>query len=176
MFEKIMSGLISISMMLFSSYEGNNASFASLRANLFENNMVVSAKLENAFENDFEEIFKLGIEIDIFFRLKITSQNNQIFHSVFSHKVEYDPLLKRYFVNLEEQDKQAIASTYDELIEMISQFEFDFKETIPQRVTVELSAYLEKLFLPNLEKEYDLMMLWKMKNPVITSNFRRGIQ
>lgn len=176
MFEKIMSGLISISMMLFSSYEGNNASFASLRANLFDNNMVVSAKLENAFENDFEEIFKLGIEIDIFFHLKITSQNNTIFQNVFSHKVEYDPLLRRYFVSLEEQEKQAIASDYNELIEMISQFEYDFKERIPQKVSVELSAYLEKIFLPNLEKEYDLMMLWKMKNPVITNSFRRGIQ
>lgn len=176
MFGKIMSGIISASMLLFSSYEGNSASFESLRANLYENNMLITAKLEKAFENDFEEIFKLGIEIDIFFRLEISSNNQRIFHQVFSHKVEYDPLLKRYFVTLEEQDKQAIASNFSDLIEMISHFEYDFKGTTPALVKVELSSFLENLYLPNLEKNYNLMMLWKMKSPMISGTYRRTSQ
>src|SRR6056297_3130690 len=105
MFDKIVSGLISISMALFSSYKGNDADFAFLHANLQENHITISAELENAFENDFEEIFKLGTDVYIYYHLEIENKTGEIFSSIFTHKVEYDPVLRRYFIDLSEQNK-----------------------------------------------------------------------
>jgi hypothetical protein len=176
MFDKIVSGLISISMALFSSYEGNNADFSFLQANLQENHITISAELENAFENDFEEIFKLGTEVHIYYYLKIENKTDRIFSSIFTHKVEYDPVLRRYFIDLGEQNKQVIASDYTELIDYLSNFEYVYQGYVPPLIRVSLTAYLDKLYLPNLQKEYDLSVLWKKQKPSIRKSFQRVIQ
>ena len=174
MFDKLVTGVISLSMMLFSSYQGNEPKFARLNSVLSEDRILIFTKLENAFENDFEEVFKSGNEIFIYFTLSIKQKDQSIFRRTFFHSVEYDPLLKQYFIELQEQEKKITSRSFDDLIETITVFEFDYLGDFPDRVTVSLTAYLEKLYLDSLDKEYDLMLLWKLQKPQVSNTVRRA--
>ncbi|MCK4653720.1 MAG: hypothetical protein KAU01_04685, partial [Candidatus Cloacimonetes bacterium] len=67
---KIISGFISLSILLLSSYEGNRATFSELTTSFLGDKIFIKTELINAFENDFEEIFKSGQRIDIFFNIE----------------------------------------------------------------------------------------------------------
>ena len=69
--DKVISGVISLSMLLLSSYKGNNAEFTDLETVFLNNNVIFRTSLSGAFENDFEDIIKSGAEIDIFFSISL---------------------------------------------------------------------------------------------------------
>jgi hypothetical protein len=164
---KIITGVITLSMLLLSSYEGNNAVFNQMMASYIGSKIYVSAQLENAFENDFDEIFKSGQRVDIFFKIEIFNHDGKTHEREFRHAVIFDPLKKYYNVFLEEQNLQTVITDYDELIESISQVEYYYNGDKYEGGHVTLTAYMKKIKLQKLKKEYDLMMLWKFKKPKI---------
>lgn len=176
---KIITGVITLSMMLLSSYEGNNARFDNVFASCVGSQIFISATLEEAFENDFEEIFKSGKRIEIFFNIQIFDHDLNIHETEFRHAVLYDPLGKFYTVFLEEQQMQTSAGSFPELIDIISNVEYIYNSDKYDGGHIILSAYLKKIKLQSLKKEYDMMMLWKFKKPKVRavcslqdSNFR----
>ncbi|MCF7794668.1 MAG: hypothetical protein K9N09_12060 [Candidatus Cloacimonetes bacterium] len=166
---KIITGVITLSMMLLSSYEGNNAKFDNVFASFVGSQIFVSAQLIDAFENDFEEVFKSGQRIEIFFNIKIFSEDLQIHDAEFRHAVLFDPLGKYYTVYLEEQQMQTTASNYEELKEIISNVEYSYNSVKYDGGHILLSAYLKKIKLQSMQKEYDMMMLWKFKKPKVNT-------
>ena len=68
---KLITGVLSLSMLLLSSYQGNEAEFSELYFSFLGDGVLLRTKLVNAFENDFEEIFKCGKTIDIFFKIEL---------------------------------------------------------------------------------------------------------
>ncbi len=164
---KIITGVITLSMMLLSSYEGNKARFDNVFANFGGNRIFISAELVDAFENDFEEIFRSGELIEIFFQIQIHDQERTIHAEEFRHAVIYDPLEKLYTVYLEEKNLETTAADFLQLIETISQIEYTHKISKYNGGHIILSAYLKKVKLQTVNKEYDLMMLWKFKQPKV---------
>ncbi|MDO9578795.1 MAG: hypothetical protein Q7J16_13010 [Candidatus Cloacimonadales bacterium] len=162
---KIITGVVTLSMLLLSSYEGNNAKFSSMMASYLGSKIYVNAQLVDAFENDFEKIFKSGQRIDIFFNISIYNKNEIAHEREFRHAVIFDPIKKYYNVFLEEQDVQSVITDYNELLETISHVEYFYNGEKYEGGHVILSAYLKKIKLEHLNKEYDLMMLWKFKKP-----------
>ena len=71
--------IVSLSVLLFSNYVGNSVSFSPLSMQNVGDNIVCSAHLLNAFENDFEEIFKSGKEIRVWVVFKALN-NSKIIH------------------------------------------------------------------------------------------------
>ncbi|MCD4819786.1 MAG: hypothetical protein K8S23_13965 [Candidatus Cloacimonetes bacterium] len=173
MLDKIFKGIVSLSMVLFSSYQGNEAKFTYLNSTLFNDHIVITSELENAFDNDFNSIFKSGQKIEICFDLKIHNSKKLLHEKKFCHSVEYDPLYSSFFVVLEESDKTIKINSYPKLIKTISNIEYEYVGEIPSQVKVSLKAYLKKLNLKTLGKEYNLMLLWKLKNPEISQVFNK---
>ncbi len=166
--EKVISGLAAFSMLLLSSYQGNNASFADYTTSFLDDKMFFECKLENAFENDFEEIFKSGQIIDIFFNVIIDLNGSVIHEEEFRHSIIFDPLTQLFSIELEDQDLTFSTNSYDELKNIISNIEYNFKDENIKECIINMNAYLPKIRLIALNKDFDLMMLWKYNEPKLT--------
>ena len=163
--EKVISGLAAFSMLLLSSYQGNEASFSNYTTSFLDDRMFLECKLENAFDNDFEEIFKSGQSIDIFFGIKISQGGLIIHEEEFRHSIIFDPLTQVFNIELEDQDLTSSTNSYEELKTIISNIEYSYKDENIQDYTLTLKAYLPKIRLIALNKDFDLMMLWKYNEP-----------
>jgi len=164
---KVVSGVISLSMMLLSSYEGNNANFSELVSLIFRNNIVFKTELVKAFDNDFESVFKSGKQIDIYFDVQIQIQGSDAFSETFIHSVLFDPLKQYYSVYLQEKDEELKTDNIKELKKMISKVEYSYSGIRSNGMIVSITSYLPKIRLDDSSKNYDLMILWNFKKPKI---------
>ncbi|MCD4797045.1 MAG: hypothetical protein K8R49_07760 [Candidatus Cloacimonetes bacterium] len=171
---KIINGVISLSMLFLSTYEGNDAAFAAITANFLGNNIYLKTQLINAFENDFEEIFKSGQKIDIFFEIKIKNNSAVIHTNEFKHSVVFDPMSQFFTIELEEQEKSLSMESYQQLLETISNVEYSYKGDELTEIDITLTSFLKKIHLESINKEYDMMMLWNFKKPKIKQQCIKG--
>ena len=173
--DKILTGIVSFGLMVLTTTEGNNARFTKMKSTFYGDRIVFQTELVGAFENDFEEIFRCGKEIEIFFHISIKAEKQSIHNEVFRHLVVFDPLEQNFTINLEENNLEITTSSYEELIETISRVEYEFAEDLHyERINVTLVSYLEKIYLDALGKDYDMMMLWKFKRPKVFKRIDLG--
>jgi len=171
--EKVISGLAAFSMLLLSSYQGNEASFSVYNISFLEDKMFIECRLENAFENDFEEIFKSGQDINIFFDIKIDVGGQTIHEEEFKHTIVFDPLEQVFNISLEEQDQLSTTDSYNQLKSIVSKIEYSYEVENIKEGTLTINAYLPKIRLESLNREFDLMMLWKYNRPELITSLAR---
>jgi hypothetical protein len=70
-----------------------------------------------------------------------------------------------YYVAYDERDELLIYESYDQVINEISQIQYIYKDRIPDKFKITITAYLKKMKLNDDTNEYDLMMLWNFKKP-----------
>jgi len=168
---KVVTGIISLSMVLFSSYKGNQAKFENLMLDNNVNGVVIEATLTDAFENDFEDVFKSGSSVRVFFELKISQDKTVLYSDLFSHMVLYDPQSNLFTLELEEQDLTLTELTYKRMVDQLAHISCDVSEILPSSITVSITSFLPKMRLESVDQEYDMMILWNMKKPVIKREF-----
>lgn len=168
---KVVSGIVSLSMFLLSTYEGNTAIFSELAALIFDKNVIVKTQLQDAFENDFEEIFKSGKSIDIFFDITIKQSGQDNFQETFKHSVIFDPLQQFFLITIEEKDEEVRVDDYHDLIKELSKVEYSYPVERNGSLEITLVSRLPKIELDSTKKKYDLMMLWNFKKPRIQKTF-----
>lgn len=166
--------MVALSMMLLSGYQGNDAAFSEIEAVFQEQGVLIRARLLSAFENDFEELFKSGQEISVYFELNLKEKKEVFFRQIFRHSLQFDPLEQSFHVTIEESGYDLVIKSYESLLEAISNFEFLYKEKLPDKFEIRLGAYLEKISIESINEEYDMMMLWKFKKPLISKKFVRS--
>ncbi len=170
---KIITGVITLSMLLLSSYEGNNAAFENFTATVLGSNVYIKANLVTAFENDFEELFRSGQKIDIYFNVIITDRDGPVHQDEFIHSILFNPLERFYLIFLEEQQSQTTAGSLEELIEIISNIDYVCECEGFDEGNISISSHLKKVRLKSIGKEYDMMMLWKFKRPSVKQRYRK---
>jgi len=168
---KVVTGIISLSMVLFSSYKGNPAKFENLMLDNSINGIAIEASLSDAFENDFEDVFKSGSSVRVFFELKILEDKNELYSSNFSHMVLFDTQTKLFTLELEEQDLTLTELPYKRMLEQLAHISCDVDEILPSTIMIVLTSYLPKMRLESVDQEYDMMILWNMKRPTIKRQF-----
>ncbi|MCK9329276.1 MAG: hypothetical protein PHY08_00625 [Candidatus Cloacimonetes bacterium] len=169
-FDKVYHGLLGLSLLFMTSYTGNDARIGKFSYYVSEQNIIVNCQIENAFENDFEEIFLSGIDIPICFETKLTSKKLKIAKEEFEYHIRWISKNEHWEVTLENQDYTFYTNDYDFLIEEISKIKIKFDVDLSefQELDFELKASLPKLYIPSIKKEVDLMLLWKLKSPTLT--------
>ncbi|MBN1949497.1 MAG: DUF4390 domain-containing protein [Candidatus Cloacimonetes bacterium] len=172
--QKVISGVVALSMMLLSGYQGNDAEFSEIEAVFQEKGVLIRTRLISAFENDFEELFKSGQEISVFFELNLKEKKEVFFRQIFRHSLQFDPLEQSFHVVIEESGYDLIVNSYENLLEAISIFEYFYKDELPDKFEIKLWAYLENIRIESINEEYDMMMLWKFKKPLISKKFVRS--
>ncbi|MCD4650548.1 MAG: hypothetical protein K8S56_02005 [Candidatus Cloacimonetes bacterium] len=176
--KKLISGIVTFTALLFSSYHGNDAQLSRLTLRHSLTDIQIESRLENAFEYDFEEIFKCGRDVDIWFRITIRHRGEVLRREHFVHKVIFDPMKQSFLVNLQEQQSETECRTMEELKLSVSSFITTIKMPdniqLGETIEVELTAYLTEVTLPSINEKIDLMILWEYSEPTTKSRFKVG--
>lgn len=170
---KVYLNVLAFSVLLFSNYTGNVVNFTDVKAKAVGDNIVFSTFLETAFENDFNEIFKSGKEIKVWFEFRVLKDNKIVHFEKFYHQVKWNPSKQEYSIDLQEQNYKVSVKNFQELKYYLSNVEYPFyKSTHKGDFQIEFKSYLPKVYLDTINKEVDLMLLWNMKRPTIKREIR----
>jgi hypothetical protein len=169
---KIIMGVVSAGMLLFSSYDGNEVKFSSPQLVVNENSYYISTSLEGAFENDFQEILKSGEEIFIDFELRMEKTPWETKTITFFHSIQYNSMSKSYTLRLDERQEFQEITDWNNLINLISQVDMQWEEYEMKVNNLTLSASIRNVRLPSLDKQYNMMMLWNFKKPILEIDLR----
>jgi hypothetical protein len=164
---KVMAGWMSLTALMFSSYTGNDPVFRQLHCRQGDNYLVVKAQLDQAFDNDFHDVFNCGKQVVLNFKIEVR-RNNELEHtSTYRHTVVYQPMNAAWELVKSETRQKDIITTYQKLLQEISLLEC----TIPRnskwdKVEIRAEAWLQSVELTQPDRAVDLMVLWKFKRPV----------
>jgi hypothetical protein len=169
--QKLLANLVTISVFLFSSFKGNDADFSALKVHNSGNYLILQTKLENSFENDFQDIFQSGKQVDVWFNLEVKQNKDMVHKQVFRHSVQYDPLSTSYKVYLQEQHQTRSVASYPEMLQLLANVEYSLPSK-PEwtKIDIQLESYLKSMRIESMNKDIDLMTLWKLKKPVCKTN------
>ena len=172
----ILKGVITFGLLVLSSYEGNDAVFRSLQVNYLEGAVGIELFLDSAFENDFEEIFKTGKSVDIWFHTSVSSQGVVLEEEEFSHNVTYNPLLDSYLLKKGSTNEAVVCEDYQCLVKDLSNVEWHFRRLRSvSDYDFSIYAHLDKIYFEQMDKEFNLMLLWKNKTPRLKERIKINI-
>jgi hypothetical protein len=176
MLGKMVNGVVSFASLAFSSFKGNDVDLAGPIIEQGRNQIVIEGTLLHAFDNDFDEIFRSGKEIEVWFVVTVEEGKHKVVERYFRHKVKYNPMTRDFSVELQEQGFNTSIRSYGELLKTISHFEYtwEWRENVKpgHEITVHLTSYLNPIKLDAYKKDFDLMMLWKFTRPHGERTFR----
>jgi len=166
MMGKVMAGLLSISALMFSSYTGNEPVFRPLQCRSGQNYLIVTARLENAFDNDFADVFKCGKPISLYYKIELRQGGNTVQSGTYRHTVTYDPMNATWELYTSENGQKEIYNSYLKLLNDISVLECSLPRGSAWRsIEIRAEAWLQQVELTQPDRRVDLMVLWKFKRP-----------
>jgi hypothetical protein len=169
---KVMAGWMSLTALMFSSYTGNDPVFSPLQCRLGQNYLMVTAKLEKAFDNDFRDVFNCGKQVVLNYKIEVMHSGIKVSTSTYRHSITYDPMNAAWSVNKSETHQKDIITTYEQLLAEISQLECSIPCDLKwKQVEISAEAWLQPVDLPRSGRTVDLMVLWKYKRPFIKTLF-----
>jgi hypothetical protein len=163
---KVMSGLLSASALLFSPTAGNQPQFEPLHCRAGQNYLQVSAVMNNAFQNDFEDVFCCGKHVTLVYKVEIRSNGASVYTNQYRHRILYDPMNAAWECYKSETNLKEMHSSYQTLLDDISRLECSIpREAGWKTVDIRGEAWLLPIELSRPHRTVDLMMLWKFKRP-----------
>ena len=168
---KVFSTLASVSMFLFSSYTGNDPGLTTLRTRVGDNYLQVQTKLEQAFVNDFNEVFTSGVSIPVVFKFSINNGSNVLFEKRFVNRVRYDQAKGIYYFSAEGSNRNLEMGSQAQMITELSSFAC----SVPYnrrwgKVSVKVEASLSSVRFQQVKEPVDLMVLWKYHKPKVSAS------
>ncbi|MCK9584524.1 MAG: hypothetical protein M0R69_06400 [Candidatus Cloacimonetes bacterium] len=163
---RIMVGVISLSMLLFSSFKGNDPQLGTINHYSSSSTLYLSGELLSAFDNDFDTVFASSATIPVYFTLKIKSGNRNVVNRQFKHLVKFNPATGIYELRKDGKPDVFRSSSMQQIVKEISQYSF----SVPYQsswglISVSVQAEMPIVRFEELNKEVDLMVLWKYKKP-----------
>ncbi|MCD4828052.1 MAG: hypothetical protein K8R90_01305 [Candidatus Cloacimonetes bacterium] len=167
---RFVSTVASLTALVFSSYTGNDAAFSNLALQRQGDMLTVQCRLVSAFDHDFEEFFRSGKPVNVWFMLQVHSGREVVLEEFFYHRVEFDPMSSYFEIYLHDQQYTVSARSYAELIEVVSLFDHTISLLDidhEQSLIVSVTGYLAEIRLDTMSEPFDLMLLWNFKRPVV---------
>jgi len=176
--DKIISGIIAIGSLFYSAIPGVNAEFLPIEFFPKGGALVINTQLDNCFSPELEEIILTGHPIRFHYTVQVLESGTDkvVVENSFYHEIRYYLLDKVYTVQTSENQKILETESFLRAQEYVTNLlainavtsddiQFD------KKYYVKIFAYLDKIFLPNLDKEIDLMFYWNKNKPEISSSF-----
>ncbi|HOH97511.1 MAG TPA: hypothetical protein PL188_04280 [Candidatus Cloacimonadota bacterium] len=163
---KLLAGVVSLSMLLFSTYTGNDPKLSGIRHTSSDSYIHLEANLISAFENDFPSIFTSGTTIPVQYQLTFKSGNRTVINRTYTNSVTFDPGKGTYEIRRAGTADAFFTRSYEEMLAVVSLF----KVSVPYQVAwgtvhVKLESSLPTVSFAQVDKAVDLMILWKYKKP-----------
>lgn len=167
---KVFSTVVALSMLLFSSFKGNDPAFSQYQLHKTDSYLYVKARLSTAFENDFPSIFASGVPINIHYDLELRGSNGYLGKRRVINRISYDLATGIYEIR-----KEGLPSIYSKSMQEVLREAAYLEVAIPYsrdwgELKVKLVASLPKVYFKELGKEMDLMVLWKYKKPTVSGS------
>ena len=166
-FGKIYTTVLSFSILLFSNYIGNDPIFTNIYTESLENGIFISGYLESAYDNDFDDIFSSGIQIEVTFDLSVSHRNNILLKQSITNSVVWDSEFQYWIIQKEENPHSVAVNDILSLRHAMSSFEtfLEINTTYYNVLDINISARLPVIYVAPVQKDIDLMILWKLKEP-----------
>jgi len=169
---KVMAGLVSLSMFLFSSFTGNDPELSSLRATAGNSYLQISTHLEHAFDNDFPELFRSGTAIPIHFKLEIKSGAVVMFTRQYTNSSTYNSATGAWTVSLGSSSRSVKHSAYQQMLADLGSLECSIPyDSSWGVVNVRAEAWMPTVKFDRMDRDLNLMVLWNYKRPVVKARF-----
>jgi|GEM_PF-3628876 hypothetical protein len=170
---KALSGIVSAAMMLFSSYEGNHAAFSDVLIGHDADVIRIRTKLVNAFEHDFEQIFRSGSPVIVTYSLTVKRDGYVIDTLDYHNTILFDPMNRYFQIDAEAANYYTYTDSCEELRVIISQIDIFYDYWgIEGTYSFDLMAYMDRITLESLEREFDPMLLWHNRTPKISFDYK----
>ncbi|MCB5271368.1 MAG: hypothetical protein LHW56_05945 [Candidatus Cloacimonetes bacterium] len=163
---RIMAGVVALSMLLFSSFQGNDPQLGAIKHYSSSSTLYLSGELLSAFNNDFASIFASSAPIPVYFKLNIKSGNRTVVSQQLTHLVNFNPATGIYVLRKDGESEVLRTSSVTQTIKEISKYKF----SVPYQsswglISINIQAEMPLVRLEEKGKELDLMVLWKYKKP-----------
>ena len=157
----------------FSGYQGNTPTFSELKIERSSDFVRISSQLNEAFEEDFQTLFKSGKDIPIWFEVKLVEEKDVVVFNKFRHSVSYNPLTGFYTIYLEEENRYIKTKSFGKVKLIVSEVEYSFNYdfVFNKKYKIQVTSYLEKIYISSLDKEFNLKSLWRYNMPKIEKGF-----
>ncbi|MEE8336064.1 MAG: DUF4390 domain-containing protein [Candidatus Neomarinimicrobiota bacterium] len=180
--KKIITSVISVGSIFYSTITGVNASFSSLELSAKGDNIIISATLENCFSPELDQILRSGLEIKINFLAELLDQENQkiVRDTIFYHSLKYSVLEDDYGVFTSENQNyynQLTLAQSKLILSKIEKFQIIKIENLNQNINyrIKLTAWLDKIEIRSRDEPLNLMFYWKSIKPTgLTTSFSKA--
>lgn len=164
---KLLAGVVSLSMLLFSTYKGNDPQLGGISHRTSSSFLYLNTSLVSAFDNDFPSVFASGSTIPVHLDVTLKSDGRVVATRRFVNSVTYDPTTGVYDIKRSGVDRNIKVSDADKVARELSSFEC----AIPYQlswgaVDIRMEAWMPAVRFSQIGKDVDLMVLWKYKKPV----------
>lgn len=174
--DKIISGIIAIGSLFYSTIPGVNAEFLPIVFSPRGGALLVNTQLDQCFSPELDEIILTGHPIRFHYTLQVleSGTNKVVKENNFYHEIQYF-LLDRVFTiqtseNQEIHNTESLAKAKEYVTELNTIYTVSSEDIrFDREYYVKIIASLDKIFIPNLDKEIDLMYYWNKKKPEISS-------
>ncbi|MFQ6615239.1 MAG: DUF4390 domain-containing protein [Fidelibacterota bacterium] len=173
---KIVSTVIAIGSLFYSSIPGVVAEFDDLTLETHGDELVLSTRLVNCFSDDLDTILRSGEEIRIIFQVEVLDTDDQVavHKTTLYHAVIYSLIDRSYGVFRSNTQEHRTGLSLEQAKTMLSNLE-EVGVVVASELAfgvdyaVRVTAHLGKVALPGTEEELNLMYYWSSIRPTATS-------
>ncbi len=183
MFDKIITGIITIGSLFYSTISGVSPRFASCDLDTKGDTITLSSSITNCYSEDLDKMFNSGQEIKIQYKIRIynSSSRKPLSAKTLYHSLKYSLLKRDYVVYYSETNEIFEVESLREaksLLNRISGYVVLSRDDLlnQEAFYIKLSAALNKIYLEGIDKEVNLMYYWNSIKPEIkTEQFTQDI-
>ncbi len=174
--QKLASTAIALGSIFFSSVNGTDAVFQNPEIYSTGGQIVVSTTLSNCFTSELDRIIQSGKPVRFYFRVSVSDAGSGkvLLFRDFYHQVRYNLVDHYYQVYHSEHDQTMDLSSLDEVHRSISEiqgYQVVYENLLDndRQYYIQISAYMEKIQLPGIQEEINLMSYWNNSEPQLES-------
>lgn len=176
MFSKLITTILTLGTAVFTNIQGVDATFTNGLIEQRGQHVVVSSELSNCWTEEFDRILQSGQVVKITYRLELFSENGLLPESSvnLTHEVRYSALDETFTVHQSETNQNFTSNELANaklLLSQLKQIDFlDVTEMVKDKTYyLQVSAHLNRIVLPGMSDELNLMAYWKGVRPTYRS-------
>lgn len=186
--QKLASTAIAVGSMFFTSITGTNATFQNPAVNIEGSQIVISTELHDCFTEELDRILQSGKPVRFNYRVQIFQRfdsegkkDSVVLSKEFYHQVRYNLVDNFYRVYLSEKDETKDVLSIGEVhtaLSTLNNYEVIEADQLDNdgQYFIRISAFLDKIRLPGMKEDLDLMSYWNDTPPsLVTQTFDRSV-
>lgn len=172
----IISGLISLGSIFYSSVSGVNPEFTPIEYSINGKSLYLTTQLINYSTPELDDIFRSGVPIKLNFHITVylhPGSINPVKERIFGHEMVFDPLEEEFRLFFEETKKFQRFKKIDHAKMLFTQLKWVKIPLVdPPRggtdFLVKIKVKPTRITLQELQQELDLLPYWNMTRPEIS--------